>query len=333
VAVAPAEILLNACEPVHEQGIGIARRHGPIEEVMMKHLKSSLSNLSAVAVALGLAACGGSNQSPSNMPSSTEPPASEPNGSAMNQPANGGSRVEGTFGTGATNSQAAGPAGGSAPVSQYGPANPPEAGGPAPAAGSSPSATGASGETLDVSNLNDTQLAAVIQAIHQGEIQQGQLAETKASSPEVKRFAHNMVSMHRDMQNHHTALLGRLEIRPSDNAVSNQLKSDAQNQMSTLQALRGRDFDRDYIDAQVSGHNKALELIDRIIANVKSADLKADLVAARSKVEAHLRDAERVQQGLQGSGTTDKQPGSRSPGRGGKESGDGNATPSTPQQR
>ncbi len=159
-------------------------------------------------------------------------------------------------------------------------------------------ATGSAG-MMDVSILNDAQLAAVVQTIHQGEIQEAQLAQSKASSADVKGFAREMLSAHRDMLNQGNALLAKLQIMPVDNAVSNQLKSDAQNEMATLQAMRGKDFDHDYINAQVRGHNKALELIDRILPNVKSAEWKASLQSARPKIEGHLRHAEQVQQTLQ----------------------------------
>ena len=153
--------------------------------------------------------------------------------------------------------------------------------------------------TPDVSSLNDAQLAAVVRAINRGEIQEGQLAGLKARAPEVKRFANHMVNQHREIQNHDNAVLNRLQITPEDNPVSDQLKSETQSQMTALQALRGHDFDRDYIDGQIRDHNKALELVDRIISDVKSTELKADLQAARPKIEAHIREAERVQQVLQ----------------------------------
>src|SRR5271165_2052523 len=58
-------------------------------------------------------------------------------------------------------------------------------GGPAGGQG----ATSAMGGSMDVSSLNDAQLAAVARAINQGEIQEAQLADSKAQAPDVKRFA------------------------------------------------------------------------------------------------------------------------------------------------
>jgi putative membrane protein len=146
-----------------------------------------------------------------------------------------------------------------------------------------------------------------------GQMQAAQLAESRASSPEVKKYARDMATQHREMQNRANAVFSRTQITPNDNAVSSQLKSDAQSDVSTLQTMRGKDFDREYMDEQVRAHNHGLELIDRMIPNAKSSELKAELQAARTKVEGHLRQAERIQQTLQkgaaskqrgGSGTT-----------------------------
>jgi putative membrane protein len=155
------------------------------------------------------------------------------------------------------------------------------------------------GNTADISALSDAQLAAVLEAVNEGEIQQGQLASKKANALAVKRFAAHMVAAHRTLLGHQTAILSRNQITPSDNAVSNQLKTDGHAQLATLQSMRGREFDRAYVDAQVTGHSLALELIDRIIPNLRNAELKNDVQNARPRVEEHLREAERLQQELQ----------------------------------
>jgi putative membrane protein len=285
----------------------------------MRHLKSTLAKLSTAAV-LGATACS------SNPPPTANAP----------RPASTYSQYGPAMGEGA--GYAAGPSTEATPgsVGRMPPPMPspvelvpvsPQLAEPAAAMGatsgapvtwgsgpyaSETSATGVTnqmGAMVDLSTLNDAQFSAIVQAINAGEIQEAQLAMSKATSPDVKRFARDMVVAHRDMQNKMTALLGRLQMTPSDNAVSNQLRSDTQGEVSTLQTMRGKEFDRDYIDAQVRNHNKALELLDEMTPSVKDAELRAALIAARPKVEAHLREAERVQLTLQ-KGTANPQPSS-----------------------
>jgi putative membrane protein len=166
--------------------------------------------------------------------------------------------------------------------------------------------TNTMGGTMDVSSFNDAQIAAVVHAVNAGEIQEAQLAESKASSAEVKRFARDMVNHHRAMQSSATSAFQKANLTPSENAVSQQLTSDTQNELSMLQGVNGRDFDRDYIDSQVKDHSMALDLIDKMLPNAKDPQLKTMLQDARTKVEAHLRDAQRIQGTLQ-KGTTNRQ--------------------------
>ncbi len=291
----------------------------------MRHLKSTLAKISTAAAVLGVAACSSNHQSAANSPYGA-------------RPASTYSAYGPAMGDGAGYSQ--GPSTEATPGSVGKPPPPrptsvelvpatPQLEEPAVAKGSTTSAQGTSapvtwggtldsnqvgvtnqmGGSVDIATLSDAQFAAIVQAINAGEIQEAQLAMTRATAPDVKHFARDMANAHRDMQNKMTGLLGRLQLTPSDNAVSNQLRSDTQGEVSTLQTLHGKDFDRDYIDAQVRNHNKALELLDEMTPNVKNADLKAALVNTRPKVEAHLRDAERVQLTLQ-KGTASPQPGS-----------------------
>lgn len=163
-----------------------------------------------------------------------------------------------------------------------------------------PGMGGAAGATgIDVSSLNDNQLAAVLQAVNQGEVQEAQLAESKARSPEVKAFARRMLRDHGQALSQENASFSRLLIVPSANPISQQLQSEVQTHLSDLQGLRGNDFDRSYVGEQIKDHNNALELLDRAIPNVKNAELKAEMQSLRAKIASHLAEAERIQQTLQ----------------------------------
>jgi putative membrane protein len=306
----------------------------------MNHLKSSLSKVSVVAVVLGLVACGHSNQQ--SQAQAPRNPAglstSEQYGSAMGQPGATGNEMGqpseapalGTPGPAAEQGSVTGEPGGAygkggatsgqgATGSEYGGGATPQTGG---ATGSQPGeigqgatgqagAMGPPGGSMDVSTLNDNQLAAVVQAINKGAIDEARLAVTKAHSPEVRHFAEQMVTAHGQAEDKQNTLFSRLQITPSDNTVSQALKTDTQTHLSKLQSLGGNDFDQAYMADQVRSHNNALELIDRAIPNVKNTDLKNDLQNVRAKIAAHLADAERIQQTVQ-KGSTNKQGGSGS---------------------
>jgi len=292
----------------------------------MNHFKSSLSTVGAIAALLGTVACGESRQQPAQAPVGTtteyaQPAPSAPSpeqtgqyGSAMGQPqesppaqppmTGASGQLNPQYGQGQMgqpSEQSAQPQYGQ----QYG--TPPPSQGSPPTGGSQMGAPSTMGGSMDVSSLGDGQLAAIIQAIHQDQMQEAQLAEQRATSPELKRYARDMVTSQRNIMNENQSVLSQAQITPSDNAVSQQLRTDAQNEMSTLEGLRGRDFDREYLDDQIRSHNKALELVDRIIPNIKSPQLKAHMQSVRTRLEGHLREAERIQQKMQ-QGSTNKQP-------------------------
>lgn len=159
----------------------------------------------------------------------------------------------------------------------------------------------------DVASLNDAQLAALVIGIHEAEIKQGEVAESNASSPTVKRLAEHMVGAHRALLANDRTVLARDRISPATSAFADQKKGDAEGQLAALQSLHGTSFDAAYVDGQVRGHREALHLLDRIAANVHSADFKSDLQAERTHIEDHLRQAERARD-MQAAQTTTVNP-------------------------
>ena len=168
--------------------------------------------------------------------------------------------------------------------------------------------TNSAGESpMEPTSLTDAQIAAVLQAVNSGEIKQAQLAQHKAESSEVRRFAQTMLTAHREMQSSEAILFSRLHITPRDSAVSARVQTDAKNELSNLEDVTGSDFDRDYIDAQVLAQDNALELVDKMIPNVSSSELRSDLQHSRAKIQQHLSAAERIRQTLpQSPGKPDK---------------------------
>jgi putative membrane protein len=295
----------------------------------MKVLKSSSFAVVFVSSVIG-AACGSSEQ---QTPPNTQATAGETNqqyGSTMSQPAPSPDTQTtpaptGGQGPGRTveSANTSGSVSASNPGSATSAANlaPDQLGSPpADTMGTStPPATGSTntarsgrnddqGSASAVSGFHDADVAAVLRSVNQGEVDEAQLAITKSKSADVRRFAQHMATDHRDMMNKDKALFSRIHVMPSDNVVSNQIKADGRQELSTLQGDTGRDFDRAYMDAQVKGHHHALELIDQMLPNVQNGDFKTAIEGARGKVEHHLQEAEKIQQTVE-QGSANKQNG------------------------
>lgn len=142
----------------------------------------------------------------------------------------------------------------------------------------------------------DAQIAAVLATANTGEIAQGQLAQSKATSAAVKSFAAMMVTDHTKANGDLTALEQKLSLTPEDNATAAALKSDNDRSTAAITPLTGAAFDAAYVDAQVKAHTKVLGLIDaQLTPAAQAADMKTLLTSARATVAMHLQMAKDLQ--------------------------------------
>jgi putative membrane protein len=165
----------------------------------------------------------------------------------------------------------------------------------------STSGTGSMGATSAPAEapMTDENIAAIAGAANTAEVDQGKLAATKAKDPKVKKFGAMMATDHGEVATKHAELLKKTKLMPVENATSTMLASDASKLMDSLKAATGADFDKTYIDAQVKEHMTLLEMLDtKLIPNAKNPDLKSELTSIRTKVAAHLKAAQDLQNGL-----------------------------------
>lgn len=150
--------------------------------------------------------------------------------------------------------------------------------------------------------VSDPQIAAIVLAANSVDSTAGELAKTKATNAEVKKFAETMVTDHGGVNKQAVALAGRLNLTPEENPASQQLTQGGEQSRGQIQGLSGAAFDRAYIDHEVEYHQTVLDAIDStLIPNAQNADLKALLVSVRPAIAAHLEMAKNLQKTLQGS--------------------------------
>ena len=72
--------------------------------------------------------------------------------------------------------------------------------------------------------------------------------------------------------------------------------ADAQKEMDTLNSTaKGKDFDKAYIELEVDGHKKVLELLVNAAQQTKNTQLKNLIQKAAPAVQGHLDKAEAIQ--------------------------------------
>lgn len=159
----------------------------------------------------------------------------------------------------------------------------------------------AAGSAFPQGAPNDAQIAHIVVTANQVDIDAGKLAETKASSKDVKAFGKQMVTDHSGVNQQAVALVTKLKVTPEDNPTSQSLKKGGVDNVQKLQGLQGAAFDKAYVDHEVAYHQQVLDAIDKVLVpNAKNEELKALIVKVRPAFVAHLEHAKMMQSALKG---------------------------------
>ncbi len=121
------------------------------------------------------------------------------------------------------------------------------------------------------------------------EVEAGQLAANKGTSPAVRRFGLMMVKDH-GAANKRIATVAKAQGLALPTAFSEE-KTEMLNRLRKQEGVR---FDQEYLAHMVSAHEKTVELLKSEIAGGTSTDTKALAQELLPTVEAHLGEAYRL---------------------------------------
>jgi putative membrane protein len=151
----------------------------------------------------------------------------------------------------------------------------------------------------DKSGPTDPQIAGIVVAANQIDIDAGKLAKSRTKSKEVSEFAQLMITDHTAVNKQAGALVKKLGVKPEESDTSKSLKSAAGKNVANLKSLKGAAFDKAYVDNEVAYHQEVLDAIDKVlIPNSKNAELKDLITKVRPAIAAHLDHAKMVQSSL-----------------------------------
>jgi putative membrane protein len=143
---------------------------------------------------------------------------------------------------------------------------------------------------------NDAQIAGIVVTANTVDIDAGKLAAKMSRNNEVKAFAKQMVTDHTGVNKQATALVKKLHVTPEDSDLGAGLKKGGDANIVKLKGLKGKDFDKAYIDNEVTYHQAVIDAMDQtLIPSAKNAELKDTLVKTRPAFVAHLEHAKQIQ--------------------------------------
>jgi putative membrane protein len=147
--------------------------------------------------------------------------------------------------------------------------------------------------------LSDPEVAHVAVTANSIDVDLAKLAQSRTGNPDVKQFATTMITDHSAVNAQATALATKLGVTPKDNAVSQSLLKGAAEARAAIEPLKGKAFDKAYIDREVVYHEAVIDALDKVLVpHTSNAELKKLLVDVRPAFEAHLAYAKKLQGAL-----------------------------------
>jgi putative membrane protein len=144
--------------------------------------------------------------------------------------------------------------------------------------------------------VSDAQIAAIVVAANQVDIDAGKFAAKKSGDAEVKKFAETMVTDHTAVNKSAVELVTKLKVSPEENDTSRALKSGGEENLAHLRGLKGKAFDKAYVEREVAYHEQVIQAVDTVlIPSAQNAELKALLVKVRPAFVEHLNHAKHLQ--------------------------------------
>jgi putative membrane protein len=146
---------------------------------------------------------------------------------------------------------------------------------------------------------NDAQIAGIVVAANQVDVDAGQLAARRGSNAEVKAFGQRMVTDHTAVNKSAVDLANKLKLKPEDSDTAQSLKKGGADNVANLQKLSGAAFDKAYVDHEIAYHQAVIDALDKtLVPNAKNAELKGLLEKSRPAFVAHLDHAKELQSKL-----------------------------------
>ena len=147
----------------------------------------------------------------------------------------------------------------------------------------------------------DPQIVGIVTTADQIDINYAKLALSKTRNKEVRGFAQQMITDHSSVQKSVNDLAAKLNVTAADSGTSSALNAQAEQVTQKLRELKGKAFDKAYIDNEVAYHQAVINATKTVlIPSAQNAELKSALQGAEPLFEGHLQHAERVQSAVEG---------------------------------
>lgn len=130
------------------------------------------------------------------------------------------------------------------------------------------------------------------------EVQTGKLAQQRARSDEVKKFADRMVEDHGKMLEEQ-----RTMAKSRNMQMPKAPNKEQQAALKKLQGAKGEQFETAYMSEMVKDHERTVKLLEEAAQKVEDSELKAMVEKATPVIEEHLKMAKEISDKAAAGGT------------------------------
>jgi putative membrane protein len=145
------------------------------------------------------------------------------------------------------------------------------------------------------SGMTDSNIVALLDEANKADSASSAIALKKATRPDVKAFAKLMMSEHHALRAEGQQLAKQLGVEPKP-PQHDPLAPYAASETKALQTTpKGPEFDRTYIDNEVSVHQAVLDFANQARVTTQTAQLRALIEKAVPIIRRHLDQAQSIQ--------------------------------------
>ena len=161
------------------------------------------------------------------------------------------------------------------------------------------SSTAVSAQEKKAPQLTDPEIASVAVTANQVDVEYAEIALKKTHNKAVKNFAMTMKTDHSAVIKMAVDLVTKLKVTPKNNDVSKSIIAGGVKEKAILNRLKGKAFDKAYVNNEVSYHEFAVNAVENIlIPQSQNAELKALLQKALPIFKTHLEHAKMMQKDM-----------------------------------
>ena len=154
----------------------------------------------------------------------------------------------------------------------------------------------ATGSTDD--GWTDAQIFGTLTAMHSGTMAAAELANSRATDPEVKELAQAIDREHTQMNQDLLALAERTGVEPVAPVDSGLIRERNDDLKELQEKEAGREWDEEFVDELQDWQEDSRELLARAIEATHSPELRQALMDMRSTVEQHITRANALKERL-----------------------------------